>query len=380
MITRRLDPDALAAMEEERDFLLRSLSDLEAEHGAGDLDDTDYSTLKDDYTFRAAEVLRSIEAQQAAFQAAPRIRWSQILVWVVGLALLGGLSGSLIARSSGARTNGEISGGVRSSSISLLNEARVFFSDQELWDDAIENYDEVLVDDPSNSEALTYRAWLTYRLGSSADDVLPAFREVALLEPTYPDAIVFRTIVLADAGRFDEAAEVLDALDIENAPVEISAILQQRGIVGEVYGEAYYDGLAEVPRPSLEEFGLSIESALSSAAYIFSSDKPDSTVVTLKLYEAVEAVDPDNPAALSRKAWLWSQTGNADLVERAVALIDQAVGANPEDPEALFTRASILVAVDAAVACEDLATLASLTGIDPQFIAAAESMSASFCA
>ena len=51
---RRLDPDRLVAMEEERDFLLRSLDDLDAEHRAGDLDDHDYDELRDDYTVRAA--------------------------------------------------------------------------------------------------------------------------------------------------------------------------------------------------------------------------------------------------------------------------------------------------------------------------------------
>ena len=35
---------------DERDFLLRSLEDLEREHDAGDVDDADYAALKDDYT------------------------------------------------------------------------------------------------------------------------------------------------------------------------------------------------------------------------------------------------------------------------------------------------------------------------------------------
>ena len=35
----RFDPDALAALESERDFLLRSLTDLEEEREAGNLDD-----------------------------------------------------------------------------------------------------------------------------------------------------------------------------------------------------------------------------------------------------------------------------------------------------------------------------------------------------
>ena len=57
----RLDPDELAALEEQRDFLLRSITDLDQEHAAGDLEDGDYQSLKDDYTARAAEVLRAIE-------------------------------------------------------------------------------------------------------------------------------------------------------------------------------------------------------------------------------------------------------------------------------------------------------------------------------
>src|SRR5690606_37957028 len=45
--------DDLVALEEQRDFLLRSLDDLEREREAGDLDDDDYQALKDDYTARA---------------------------------------------------------------------------------------------------------------------------------------------------------------------------------------------------------------------------------------------------------------------------------------------------------------------------------------
>ena len=53
----------MSALEEERDFLLRSLDDLEREREAGDLDDADYATLKDDYTARAAGVLRALAAE-----------------------------------------------------------------------------------------------------------------------------------------------------------------------------------------------------------------------------------------------------------------------------------------------------------------------------
>jgi hypothetical protein len=63
---RSLDPDTLAVLDEQRDFLLRSLADLEREHEAGDVDDHDYVTLKDDYTARAARTIRAIEGRVLA--------------------------------------------------------------------------------------------------------------------------------------------------------------------------------------------------------------------------------------------------------------------------------------------------------------------------
>ena len=48
-------------LEAERDFLLRSLDDLEAERDAGNIDDETYRELHDDYTARAAAVIRTID-------------------------------------------------------------------------------------------------------------------------------------------------------------------------------------------------------------------------------------------------------------------------------------------------------------------------------
>ncbi|MBV8305542.1 MAG: hypothetical protein JOZ04_15120, partial [Acidimicrobiia bacterium] len=51
-MTATVDLDALADLEEQRRFLLQSLKDLDREREAGDIDDLDYRTLKDDYTAR----------------------------------------------------------------------------------------------------------------------------------------------------------------------------------------------------------------------------------------------------------------------------------------------------------------------------------------
>ena len=63
--TRRSADADRAPLEEQRDFLLRSLEDLEREHDAGDIDEHDYEALRDDYTVRAAAVLRALDAHAA---------------------------------------------------------------------------------------------------------------------------------------------------------------------------------------------------------------------------------------------------------------------------------------------------------------------------
>lgn len=379
---RRLDPDALAALEEERDFLLRSLSDLDAEHAAGDIDDADYEALKDDYTRRAAAALRGIDDQRAAFAARPGIRWRQVLIWLVGLALLGGISGSLIARSSGARDdNDEATGGLRESTITLLNQARSLLGQQDRWDDAIDLYDEVLDEQPSNTEAITYRAWLAYRSGGSPEASLAAWEEALLIDAGATDAAVFGIIVLSDLGRYDEAAEALDGLDLAAAPPEVAVLVAQRGIVGEVYGESRFALLDEsTAAPGLDQLDLSIDEALAAAGYLVNSGREGGPVAALKLYEAIGDADPDDPAALSRRALILAQVGER---RTASELLDRAVEANPGDAEALLSRASFLAgsgdAGDVTTACGDLGALAALADAPTPLVERGEAIAASIC-
>ena len=84
-----LDPDALAALEEEREFLLRSIADLEREHDAGDIDDADFEALRDDYTTRTAEVLRAIDERREAFiDARTKRSPGRMLAVIVAVALV----------------------------------------------------------------------------------------------------------------------------------------------------------------------------------------------------------------------------------------------------------------------------------------------------
>src|SRR5438309_10693168 len=94
-------------LQEERAFLLRSLRDLEHEHDAGDIDETDYETLKDDYTARAADVLRAIDDGRSSLPARRTRRPWRVAVIAATVPAAGVVAGGLLGRTSGRRAAGE---------------------------------------------------------------------------------------------------------------------------------------------------------------------------------------------------------------------------------------------------------------------------------
>jgi len=113
----RFDPDAIASLESERDFLLRSIRDLDAERDAGNLDDDRYRELKDDYTARAALVLRSIEEGRDARPAPPPVTKRRRLLTGGGVLAFALVAALALAAASGKRHTGQtITGNAQSSS------------------------------------------------------------------------------------------------------------------------------------------------------------------------------------------------------------------------------------------------------------------------
>jgi uncharacterized protein (TIGR02996 family) len=110
------DPDALASLESERDFLLRSIADLDSERAAGNLDDDRYRTLKDDYTARAASVLRSIEAGRDARPPPPPVPRRRKLLTGGGVVAFAIVAALALAAAAGKRHDGQsITGNAQSS-------------------------------------------------------------------------------------------------------------------------------------------------------------------------------------------------------------------------------------------------------------------------
>jgi tetratricopeptide (TPR) repeat protein len=209
-----LDPDALATLEEQRRFLQRSLSDLEREHDAGDLDDEDYATLKQDYEARLAVVSRAIDEGQAELAANRRpsnpARTAAVVAGVVVFALV---CGFFVARAAGRRDagntiTGDISQTARQRNTECLNEARDDSSK------AVACYTSVLADAPQNVEALTYRGWVRFVSGDAQG--IADLHQAVQLDVNYPDVHAFLAIVLFRAGCVTDAQAELQRLDALN--------------------------------------------------------------------------------------------------------------------------------------------------------------------
>ena len=250
------DPAAggeVAGLEEQRDVLLASLRDLEKERAAGEIGEDDYVTLKDDYTARAAAVLRAIEAGKSAGAAAtatgpkpagarpgpPRparrapvrgaapparrhrtvaitlgVAFAIVAVAGISVVLLAGgrepgqpVTGSVPTDNARADANDDDSGDPIDNSTARITEALSLESEGRAVD-ALKIYDEVLAGNPDNVEALAYRGWLLQRAGLP-DKALESLDRAVALAPTFPDAHFFRGMVLYK-DRDDPAGAVLE--------------------------------------------------------------------------------------------------------------------------------------------------------------------------
>ena len=349
-------------VENEKYFLLKSLNDLDDELAKGDISQNDYLQLTRRYKRRLITLnIRKPSSSQKPKLQNPTKTWLTV-VFLIAVAIISGLA---ISNFSGERSASEtLTGSIRKSTVTKLQEAQQLLSDSKTWPQAIEIYEEVLEEQPSNVEAITYRAWLRYRQGAASEPLIEEWNEVRLLNPEFADAIVFLTIALSDEGRFSEALSQLKELkEIEVAP-QLQSVLDSQGLIGKVYAEAKYDLLQESNQPGLGLLEMDIDIALESANYLLQSDKPQRSVSVLKLFRAVLYEEPSNPEALSREALLLAQTGDGALFERAINQINFAVNENPNNIEALLTRALLLSGSDSQIACGDLNLLSELLQIE----------------
>jgi tetratricopeptide (TPR) repeat protein len=349
-----------AALEDERDHLLASLEDLEREHDAGDLDDADFETLRDDYTARTAAVLRAladdtagdrpVDARPADVRspdatgsdATGSPRWRGPVVAAVVLLLAIG-AGVLVARSSGQRGAGTLTGNDDTVRARLANCQPLAFSDPEA---GVECYDDLLAESPDNVEALTYQGWALVRSGRIVEGS-ERFDRVVELDESFPDVHVFRAVVAAraaDAARqrgdreaataaYTEAADELAAFYRNDPSAIAEQVLRQellevkvflglldpptsecwtRVITGRgdglAFDQALYDELATCLDRVLAASPGSVDALVSRGVAALGPERADPAVAAALADQAL-ALDPAD--------------ANARLLQAAVALGEQ---------------------------------------------------------
>lgn len=233
--------DRLAELEEERRFLLRSLTDLEREHDAGDVDDLDYHTLKDGYTVRAAHVLRQIDEGRGELPARASRRWSRVVA-VTAAILVGSIAvGFVLAGAWGERSTGQEMTGLTPGDESriLLTNARESLNtgDFELSNSLFGRVVEMERERGRDSaEAVAYFGW-TLALLTRQNPDLPdaeqrldaarlALSQAIEIEPDYADPQCFLAII--EFQFRDDAAAALpyvEKCEASNPPGEIGSLV-----------------------------------------------------------------------------------------------------------------------------------------------------------
>lgn len=213
---------ALESLRAERDFLLRSIADLESEHAAGELSGDRFGELLDGYTVRAATVLRAIERLETVDEPPqPPRSAGRRMVTVVAVALaFVVVAGGLLFRAAGDRQPGQtITGNAQSAAPGLdaLEQAAIDRPDDPRAQldlaqallrasrpvDALQAFDDAARLDPRDPEPQAYAGWILF-LAGVPDEALPRLDAAIAVDPTYPDAHFFRGMVLlsglGDAG------------------------------------------------------------------------------------------------------------------------------------------------------------------------------------
>jgi cytochrome c-type biogenesis protein CcmH/NrfG len=218
-------------LEAERDFLLRSLDDLDDERLAGNVDDGTYQALHDDYTARAAAVIRSLEGgKDVTPPDPPRASKLTRALTIGGVVVFALVAAFALTHAVGQRRAGQTITGNNQVAASgsttvpdpgqaLAAEAKAaptsyaahiayarYLLQKNDYTDAIHEFGTAARLDPSQPEPPTYAGWAGALLAqqvktpSQRETLIAAslerINEVIKDHPKYPDAYALKGVTL----------------------------------------------------------------------------------------------------------------------------------------------------------------------------------------
>lgn len=338
----------------------------------GDIDEADHAELHDDYTRRAAEVLRAIDEQREAFAAARGgLTTTQRVLSFVGVIAIAAIAGVLLARAVGFRTpSGELSGGIRQSTPGLLNEADTLTREGR-WQEAFDIYGQVIDEEPSNVEALTYSGWIAFTQLGEPQLGLDRIADAVAGDPDYPDARVFSALTARRQERWGDAVVAVEAFDqIADKPTEMEQLVEGSNLRGQIVAGLMSDQFEATEAVDLDTLPFGIDAAATGAALL---DSQEQFIAALAGFDAVLDADPQNRIALIGLGRRLATT-SPDTAERGLELLDQAVANDEADLEALVWRGfARAVQGDTEGARADLAVL-DATAVPPELAEVVEGL------
>jgi tetratricopeptide (TPR) repeat protein len=215
---------------DEREFLERSLADLELERAAGDLSDADYADLKARYERKRAALQPGSGDATTPDVASPRRQnggrgWGKSVVTVAVVAVIAVGAGIGVATSSGSRRPGEqVSGKVITTHDQQMTQAAEKFQQGDA-SGAVAIYRSLLEENPKDVAALTYLGWTLRNVALQQDDqrltdaAVGFIEQATQIDPDYAEAWFFRGIIyLRDEDEPDKAEDALK-LALANDPI-----------------------------------------------------------------------------------------------------------------------------------------------------------------
>lgn len=254
------------SLNDQREFLLRSIDDAERELVAGDLSEDDYNVL----LLRDQKRLTEVEAELAALGpavsnesgakplesdtevqlAAPsRRRFStrrRIGVVVACLLIITGLVILVDHAVSPSLPGQPVSGSITESKVELieqqLEEAEVFNNNNE-GVEALELYDKVLSEDPEDPNALAASGWLEWNYGTKAKSATlmqagrRAENKAIQLAPSYYAGHLFLGLILLNQDKNPTAAVAEFTEFLKDDPPQ-AQLVSVASVVASGYSEA----------------------------------------------------------------------------------------------------------------------------------------------